>query len=654
MVDKPKRVAVIGLDCPLMPLLDQYMAEGLLPNIKKLIETGTIADHCVVPFPTITPPNWATIATGANAGTHQVTDFWLPIKGKTPDSTNILQSYTSENIKAEFGCEAADKAGLKTIFLNYPGSWPSRLKNGIVIGGAALTLIDNMNGVRAGNTTSVCSNTVLSTGFYPGAARSTFEPAEGWANLDEPGEEPLEFVAQLPFPAAQEPMAPTTWYALARQSGGEGYDTVTLSPSRDMKDAFCTLHVGDWSPKVWTTVKTAAGEEKKVFFRTKLVQLSDDADDFFMFVTTLCDLTTYAAPVEAAAKIDSPEGVPVSAVAMIEAMNGVIDWYTYTECAEMHTRFLEEAAVSLLKDGDWSMFFMHSHPTDFTYHLILTDMDPVTSKDAAKLELAKVVDRRVYQAQDRMIGEILKVLPEDTLVVLVSDHGAVADGEIFDPYNAFAAAGLVEITQQVTLKNAMEEFNYRMGQTPPQYNIKTAKALARGICYCHVHLKGRDPEGVVEPEDFEKVQQQMIDALYQYVDPKTGKRPVALALSKQDARLLGLYGENCGDVVYALYPSFGGQHGHILPTAKWGIGDLAGLFVLNGPGIKQGHRLARTVHLTDLVPTVCYAADLPVPATVDGAVIYQAFVDPNFKRNETIEINEALAQAEAALSGKGE
>ena len=136
--------------------------------------------------------------------------------------------------------------------------------------------------------------------------------------------------------------------------------------------------------------------------------------------------------------------------------------------------------------------------------------------------------------------------------------------------------------------------------------------------------------------------------------PATGTRPVALALSKQDARLLGLYGDNMGDVIYALYPEFGGQHGHILPTAKWGVGDLSGLFVLNGPGIKQGARIERTVHLIDLVPTVCYATDLPLPAQAEGAVIYQAFEDPNCKRNETIQLNEALAQAEAVLSGKGE
>jgi arylsulfatase A-like enzyme len=82
------------------------------------------------------------------------------------------------------------------------------------------------------------------------------------------------------------------------------------------------------------------------------------------------------------------------------------------------------------------------------------------------------------------------------------------------------------------------------------------------------------------------------------------------------------------------------------------VGDLRGLFVLNGPGIKKGHRLLRTVHLIDLVPTVCYATDLPMPSTVEGAVLYQAFEEPNGKLAEIAALNAALAQAEAILSGK--
>ena len=119
----------------MLSMIEKHIAEGHLPTFKKLIEGGAVAENCLPPFPTITPPNWATIATGAWAGTHQVTDFHVHLPNTTPDNTNMVEAFNSERIKAETIWDAADKAGKKCIVLNYPGSWPSKMKNGIVVGG---------------------------------------------------------------------------------------------------------------------------------------------------------------------------------------------------------------------------------------------------------------------------------------------------------------------------------------------------------------------------------------------------------------------------------------------------------------------------------------------------------------------------------------
>lgn len=165
----------------------------------------------------------------------------------------------------------------------------------------------------------------------------------------------------------------------------------------------------------------------------------------------------------------------------------------------------------------------------------------------------------------------------------------------------------------------------------------------------YINLKGRDPDGIVESEDYQKVQQQIIDALLTYVDPSTGQRPVSLALSKQDARILGLYGDHVGDVIYAIYPWYSGQHGNILPAAEWGIGSLKALLTLTGPGIRKGQRLERTCNIIDVVPTICYLLDFPVPAQTEGAVIYQALKDPDFKSKEIEKLRSGLARMETAL-----
>jgi hypothetical protein len=45
--------------------------------------------------------------------------------------------------------------------------------------------------------------------------------------------------------------------------------------------------------------------------------------------------------------------------------------------------------------------------------------------------------------------------------------------------------------------------------------------------------------------------------------------------------------------------------------------------------VKQGEVLERNVWLTDIVPTICYLTDLPVPTQCEGAVIYQALQNPD-------------------------
>ena len=51
-------------------------------------------------------------------------------------------------------------------------------------------------------------------------------------------------------------------------------------------------------------------------------------------------------------------------------------------------------------------------------------------------------------------------------------------------------------------------------------------------------------------------------------------------------------------------------------------------------GLKKGEVLERTVWLTDVVPTICYLSEIPVPKDTEGAVIYQALENPNMKLEE--------------------
>ena len=78
-----EKVILLGLD-GLDPKFSRKMVdEGHMPNLKKLIEKGS-ARHdlrLLGAVPTITPPTWATLATGAYPMTHGIEDFNINLEG---------------------------------------------------------------------------------------------------------------------------------------------------------------------------------------------------------------------------------------------------------------------------------------------------------------------------------------------------------------------------------------------------------------------------------------------------------------------------------------------------------------------------------------------------------------------------------------------
>ena len=89
----------------ILPLTKKLVDEGGFPNLKKVLQES--ASNQVIPaFPGWTPTNWATIATGADTGTHGVFSWQIEMpKG------DKLTSFHSFVVNAETIWEAAEKMG---------------------------------------------------------------------------------------------------------------------------------------------------------------------------------------------------------------------------------------------------------------------------------------------------------------------------------------------------------------------------------------------------------------------------------------------------------------------------------------------------------------------------------------------------------------
>ena len=63
-----EKIIVLGVDGMDPRLTRKYVDMGIMPNVKKYLERGSAREDLVLlgGVPTITPPMWTTLATGAN------------------------------------------------------------------------------------------------------------------------------------------------------------------------------------------------------------------------------------------------------------------------------------------------------------------------------------------------------------------------------------------------------------------------------------------------------------------------------------------------------------------------------------------------------------------------------------------------------------
>ena len=629
------KIMVIGFDAPITKTLFSYIKKGVLPNLKKLVENGVWAENCMVPHPTITPPNWTTLATGAYPEKHGITCFHLPKKDGMPGMPQTCyQAFSSKDVKAEYIWEAAEKVRKKAIVMNYPTSWPPRMKNGIQVGGFGLHVTD-WRMTRDGTPLTawrwlinLADHQCVTTEDLPLADKIEVKPCKGWRLF--PDNSVLEAEVYVGKYNTLDKVEPVKLYLAIdpREKTVSGF----LSKN-DEKPVF-NVKFGEWSDRASLMFKTDKGE-RKAYFKVKLLKLSNDGKELKLYFTTFCSLKGATYPEDIASELEEniKEGLPIRA--MEDAVSlGWVDYETYFEMLDLENRWLGEASYYLMKNKEWDIYYLHAHAPDHTYHLLLNKLDHDPDPELRN-RLWRLIEK-MYISLDNMVGRILEAADDDTLVAVVSDHGAAPT----DPrYKWFIVDDILEKEGLLVYKNKETR------------EIDWSKTLAfqdRSV-YIWVNLKSRFPTGIVEDKDYDKVVWRVINALHSYRDPGTGNNPFAFILRKNEAKMLGLDGENVGDIVYGLYPEAPGEHGRHITSGEYSIGSLKGLLILSGPGIKKNAILTRRVNIADVVPTLCYLAKLPVPKDCEGAIIYQALEDKDHHLTKLKKLEEKYRKLEETI-----
>jgi predicted AlkP superfamily phosphohydrolase/phosphomutase len=273
-------------------------------------------------------------------------------------------------------------------------------------------------------------------------------------------------------------------------------------------------------------------------------------------------------------------------------------------------------AAHLMQTRPWDLLFMVEMGTDRVHHAFWRYSDPEHRLYEPGNRFETVM-RDYYGGVDEKLGRLLSLAGDDTAVLVVSDHGAKRiDGGIC----------VNEWLRREGYLTLREEPSEPTRLTPAMIDWERTTAWGEGGYYCRLFLNvaGREPQGTVAAEDYERVRSELKEKLEGLGDEQG--RPIGTVAHRPEE----LYAERNG-IVPDLMVYFGdlfwrsvGQIGtgtvHVFENDT-GPDDAnhahEGLYVLAADGVEPRRGEERS--LLDVAPTLLTLLGEPVPPEMEGA-----------------------------------
>jgi predicted AlkP superfamily phosphohydrolase/phosphomutase len=327
-------------------------------------------------------------------------------------------------------------------------------------------------------------------------------------------------------------------------------------------------------------------------------------------------------------------------------INGM-SWTTYRNRPDA---YLDEAyevtskriAVSewLMDNTDWDLMASVWVSIDRTQHALSNYVAPDHPDYARNKDTRigkKVAD--IFRQTDEAIGRFVSRARPDDLILFISDHGFQSCTRTIQMDKLLKEFGYLEFTASQAVLGPMQWGPMRkvarkvydmLGlhgkvSLPQPVNWQKTKAYTtirstgEGVS---INLAGREIDGVVDPGDYERVRDEVMDRLALFVDPKTGAKPVK-AIHKREEVFKGRYAETAPDILMVPAEGYSLTHARsAIEDADWVSGDhrLEGTIVAVGPDVKP---FESQPALIDLAPTLVAALDAPTAVTPTGRILHE-------------------------------
>ncbi len=582
--DEPRarggHVVLLALEGARPDWTSAYLQDGTMPNLARLAERGVQAAYVQTVDPALSAPSYLALSTGAFPNsTGLVSDQY-----HTPDRV-FPEPSESTTTMAEPIWRTAMRNGLKaaTVF------WPSAFVD--------VPDLEANYMVEAADSGVPSAQHLISLG-----------EAAGWQapppSLSPPQEGTLHILSEEGGTVA-------TFNVLAVDllEGGPGtYDLLILDTDKDLGNGYTEVELGKWtsvaiSPRLHSgaCICFTASEGSTVTVYQSRVQYNR------------------ARPDELAKELNEL-GLP-PAVPDIEALRrGWLSAQQYYEMAQRRADWTTAIVLHVYRTYQPDLLLTAQNIIAECARAFLVteagqqDIDPETVAAYAAYQ------REAHSVADQSLGQLLTLVNIADSAVFVLSCGGVAPVHTTVHLNTVLQdAGLLEWNT--------EQEQYRIDA----YESQAAALASGGSAHIYINVQGRDQPGIVTPEEYENVRQQVMDALAAIQDPDGGA-VLARIVSSEALSDLHLDSPNSGDVYVQATPGYClsdelGYDDIMAPSqCRAERGFDATLPEMHGILVAAGDDLARPgeipfVHITDITPTIARVFGFAPATTVSGHVI---------------------------------
>jgi predicted AlkP superfamily phosphohydrolase/phosphomutase len=611
-----KKVIVIGLDGLEPVIASALIAAGELPNLARLSSVGGLA-RVATTYPAQTPVAWSTFATGTNPGGHGIFDF-LRRDPRTYLPDNGLNRYEQKNaflppkaVNLRHGTPVWDRlssAGVGSIILRCPCTYPPDRLRGRMLSG--LGVPDLRGGF--GTSTFYCSDENV-------VARESEHIVR--VQADAAG----TISTYLIGPRQPKTRADCRFEITLFLDPSERKLTVrSLGSPKEL-----VVRQGQWSDWLRVKFKTGPLQSAHGILRFHLVRIEPA-------------LELYASPInfdpyEPPFPISSPSdyaGQLAEHVGLYHTAGLVED-----HIGLGNDRFGEEAFLAQCEDAwreraammvhelerfDGGLFYCLFDTPDRVQHMMWRFREPDHPANRGQplvSGMARAIEE-TYRRGDSVVGQALEFADDETLVIVLSDHGFSSFQRGFNLNKWLFDQGLLAVREGL-------EPGPAAGDLLRGVDWERTRAYGVGLCGVYLNLQGREERGTVSADEAEGLKATIARELCGLHDTERGVVGVRSVKCREEL-YHGPFVHEAPDLIVNCAPgyriSWGSSLGGVPAggnfednTRKW-AGDhiidpplVPGVLLMNRPFRGANARLV------DLAPTMLAALGLPAGPGLEGS-----------------------------------